>query len=90
MHVVFHISWLKPTIGFVPGLSGVTLSAFQPPVDDSGEFRVEDILDSRLVHHSCLLVEKFLVKWHGNDLLKATWQPLANLTDWPYVLSLFC
>ena len=81
---------MKPAIGFVPGSSGVTPSAFWPPTDDSGEFKVEDIMDSRFVHHGRLLVEEFLVKWLGYDLFEATWEPLENLTNCPDVLSLFC
>ena len=45
VHDVFYASQLKPAIGFVPGSSGVTLSAFWPPADDSSEFEVEDVLD---------------------------------------------
>ena len=52
VHDIFHISWLKPAIGFVPGSSGYT-PPFVPPVDNSGEFKVEDILDSCFLHHSC-------------------------------------
>ena len=65
---------MKPAIGFIPGSSGVTPSAFRLHVDDSSEFKVEDILDSRFVHHGHALVEEFLIKWHGYDILKATWE----------------
>ena len=53
MHDVFHASKSKPAISFVPGLSGVTPSAFWPPEDESDELKVEDILDSRFVHCAC-------------------------------------
>ena len=33
-------------VDFVVSLSRVTPSAFQHPIDDSGEFEVEDVLDS--------------------------------------------
>ena len=36
-------------VGFVPGLSGVTPSAFWPLVDGSVKLEVEDILDSHFV-----------------------------------------
>ena len=86
---VFHVSQLKPAIGFVSGSSGDTPSLFQPSVDNSGEFEVDDILDSCFVHHGWQLVEEFLVKQHGYDLFETTWEPLSNLTNCPDVLSLF-
>ena len=49
VHDVFHVSKLKPAIGFVPGSSGDTPSPFQPPVDNSSEFEVENILDLHFV-----------------------------------------
>ena len=52
LYDVFHALQLKPVVGFVRGLSGVTPSAFWLPADDSGKFEIENILDSRLVHHS--------------------------------------
>ena len=45
MYDVLYALQLKPAIIFVPGSSGVTPSAFWPPMDDSGEFEVEDSLD---------------------------------------------
>ena len=90
MHDAFHISQLKPVISFVPGLSGDTPSPFWPPVDNSGEFEIGDILDSCFVHGSCLFVEKFLINWGGCDLFKVIWEPLANLTICPDMLSSFC
>ena len=81
---------MKPAIGFVPGSLGVTPSVFWPPVDDSGEFKVEDILNSYFVHRGWLLVGKFIVKWRGNNLFEATWEALAYLTNCPDVLSFFC
>ena len=62
VHYVFHVSQLKPAIRFVTGSSEDTLSPFQPLMDDSGEFEVEDILDARFVHHSHQLVDEFLIK----------------------------
>ena len=70
VHDVFRIIQLNPAIGFVPGLSGVTPFAFWPPVDDSGEFKVKDILESHFVGHGCQLVEEFLIKQHRYDLFK--------------------
>ena len=43
VHDVFYTSQQKPAIGFVPGQSWVTPSAFWSPVNDSGEFEVKDV-----------------------------------------------
>ena len=81
---------MKSALGFIPGSSGIPPSVFWPPVDDSGEFEVEHILDSRFVCRGHLLVEEFFIMWYGYDFFEATWEPLANLTNCPDVLSFFC
>ena len=60
-------------VSFIFALSGVTHSAFQPPADDSGEFKVENILESLFICHSHYLVEESLVKWRGYTFFEATW-----------------
>ena len=89
VHDVFHALQLKPAINFIPGSSGATSSAFWHPEDDSGEFEVEDILDSCFLYHVHQLAEGFLVLWYDYDLFEVAWEPLAILTNYPDVLSSF-
>ena len=81
---------MKPAIGFVPSLLGDTPSPFRSLANNSGKFKVEDILDSCFVRHNHWLIEEFLVKWLGNDLFEAIWELLVNFTKCPDMLSLFC
>ena len=52
MYDISHALWLKPAIGFILGSFGATHPAFWPPVDDSGEYEVEDILYSCFERHN--------------------------------------
>ena len=81
VHDVFYALQLKLAIDFEPGSSGVTTPALWPIVDDSSEFKVEDILDARFVRHGHQLVGKFLIDQHGYDLFEVTWETLSDLTN---------
>ena len=52
MHDIFYVLLLKFSIGFVHGSSGDT-PHFWPPVDNSGKFKIKDILDSCFVNRGC-------------------------------------
>jgi hypothetical protein len=85
VHPVFHVSLLKPY-----DHSG----SIQPPpmpiqVDNAFEYEVEDILKHRLVKSGKRNKDEFLIKWKGYGFEHCTWEPLANLTNCPKLLSAF-
>ena len=64
-------------------------SGFHPPVDDTGEFEVEQVLDHCRVCHGRVWVDEYLVKWVGYGLFEATWEPSAQLSNAPTALANF-
>ena len=72
---VFHFSQLKPAIELMPGAAFDTL--FQLAANPSGEFKVKDILDHCLMHSGM----KYLVKWLGDLVVKATQELLSHLSN---------
>ena len=61
IHNVFHTSYIKPSVGFVDTLD----TSFCPEADKSGEFEMQDILDSCTFIIYSQLVEQFFVDWKG-------------------------
>ena len=53
------------------------------------EFEVERVLDHRRVHHGCVWVDEYLVKWVGYGVFEATWEPSAPLAKAPTTLAVF-
>ena len=48
MHDVFHASQLKPAVGYDgSNANAADVLAFRPATDESGKYKVEDILDHR-------------------------------------------
>ena len=48
MHDVFHALQLKPAVGYDgSNANAADVPAFRPAADESGEYKVEDILDHR-------------------------------------------
>ena len=56
-----------------------------PAANLTGEFQVKDFLD----HCSTRSGMKYLVKWLGNLVVKATKEPLSHLTNCPAILSIY-
>ena len=79
MYDVFHASQLKPAIGYDgSNANAADVPAFRPAADESGKYKVEDILDHCSCgrgHSSCM---KYLVKWRGYSVSELTWEPEAN------------
>ena len=79
---MFHALQLKPAVGYNGSNANTAdVPAFCPAADESGEYKVEDILD----HHSrgrgrssCM---EYLVKWRGYSVFESMWEPKANLTN---------
>ena len=72
-HSVIHVSGLKP-------YHSTSDDLVKPPpiiVNDSEEYEVEKILDSKLFRGK----PRYLVKWKGYDLYDATWEPAENLRN---------
>ena len=79
VHPVFHVSYLRPHLGPAPPLPPALL-----PLDDvaTGEYEVEDILDSHLGHSG----PEYLVKWLGYPVFESTWEPASHLANAPDIL----
>ena len=79
---MFHASQLKPSIGYNGSNANTAdIPAFRPAADESGEYKVADILDhcSRGCGRSSCM--EYLVKWRGYSVFESTWEPEANLTN---------
>jgi hypothetical protein len=85
IHPISHVSLLKPYSHDGP---------VKPPpcpilVDNSVEYEVEDILQTREVKSGKRTKQEFLVKWKGYGFEHCTWEPLANLDNCPDILAMF-
>ena len=85
IHNMFYASQLKPAIG----VTSPSTSPFRLAADESGEFEVDDILDSRTISVRGHPMEQFLVKWTGYSIFESTWEPRANLTNCPDILRAY-
>jgi hypothetical protein len=54
-------------------------------VNSEVEWEVEEILNSRKFHRRL----KYLVKWHGYDIAKSTWESSFNLENSPELVRAF-
>ncbi|XP_070035391.1 uncharacterized protein [Nicotiana tomentosiformis] len=80
IHLVFHISLLKPFREDIedPSRTQLTKPSIRGP-NTTGKRRVEVILDDRVVHASRKDHQEFLVKWQGCDTEENTWERGTNL-----------
>ena len=70
MHDVFHASQLKPTVGYDgSNANAADVPAFRPAADESGEYKVEDILDHRSRGHGRSLCMSILSSGVGTQCL---------------------
>ena len=89
MHDVFHASQLKPTVGYDgSNANAADVPVFRPAADESGEYKVEDILDH--CSHGCgrSLCAEYLVKWRGYSVFELMWEPEANLSNCARTLAM--
>ena len=79
IHLVFHVSLLKPWIGNNDSKFPGRHQDPPPPViiDDQEEFEVEAIIDKR-THYG---KTQYLVTWKGYRPEDSTWEPLSNLDN---------
>ena len=90
MHDVFHASQLKPAIGYDGSDANTAdIPAFHPAADESGEYKIEDILDYHSRGHGHSLFMEYLVKWRGYSVFELMWEPEANLTNCARTLALY-
>ena len=86
---MFHSSQLKPAIRYDGSdANAANIPAFHPAADESGEYKVEDILDHRSRGRGHSLCTEYLVKWHGYLVFESTWEPEANLTNCARTLAI--
>jgi len=90
IHLVFHVSLLQPTSS-----SGIPNRAIDPPslieLDDSDEWEVHRILDSKIDCHHKGLGLLYLVEWKGFDNTPnaTSWEPPEHLMNAPNVVQAF-
>jgi truncated hemoglobin YjbI len=73
IHDVFHVSLLD---SYTPPIAGQPPSEPQPTiVDDSDEWEVERILDSKRRYRRL----HYLVQWAGYNYIRTSWEPAENL-----------
>ena len=90
MHDVFHALQLKPAVGYDgSNANAADVPAFHPAADESGEYKVDDILDHRSRGLYRSLCMEYLVKWRGYSVFELTWEPEANLTNCAHTLALY-
>ena len=90
MHDVFHALQLKPPVGYDGShVNATDVPAFRPAADESGEYKVEDILDHCSRGHGRSLCMEYLVKWRGYSVFESTWELEANLTNCARTLALY-
>ena len=87
---MFHASQLKPAVGYDgSNANAADVPVFCPAADESGEYKVEDILDHRFCGRGRSLCTEYLVKWRGYSVFELTWEPEANLTNCACTLALY-
>ena len=87
---MFHASQLKPAVGYDgSNANAADVPVFRLAADESGEYKVEDILDHRSRGHGRLLCMEYIVKWHGYSVFESTWEPEANLTNCARTLAMY-
>ena len=70
---MFHASQVKPAVGYDGSdANAADIPAFCPAADESGEYKVEDILDHRSRGHGCSSIMEYLVKWRGYSVFEST------------------
>lgn len=84
IHDVFHVALLEPTTSSqIPGRK------IEPPppvtVENTSEFVVEGILDSRLYRRQ----GQYLVQWEGYHPSEATWEPVSHVANCPDIIAQF-
>ena len=90
MHNVFHALQLKPAVGYDgSNANAADIPAFCLAADESGEYKVEDILDHRSRGRGHSYCTEYLVKCHGYLVFESTWEPEANLTNYTRTLALY-
>ena len=87
---MFHALQLKPTVGYnSSNTNAADVPAFHPAADESGKYKVKDVLDYRSRGHGRSLCMEYLVKWRGYSVFELTWAPEANLTNYARMLALY-
>ena len=78
---MFHASQLKPAVSYdASNANAADVPAFRPAADESGEYKVEDILDHRSCGRGGSSCMEYLVKWFVL-VFESMLEPEANLTN---------
>ncbi|CAM6101969.1 unnamed protein product [Calypogeia fissa] len=90
LHLVFHVSLLKPYISRPSTFSNPHPTPPLPQVvDDHIEYEVDRILQKRIIRRGRKTIVEYLVLWKGFPLHEATWEPIGNLTHCANILQKF-
>ncbi|CAM6130048.1 unnamed protein product [Calypogeia fissa] len=90
VHLVFHVSLLKPYISRPTTFSNPhPVPPLPEMVDDHIEYEADRILQKRLIRRGRKMIVEYLVLWKGFPLHEATWEPIGNLTNCADILQEF-
>ena len=90
MHDVFHASQLKPTVDCDgSNANAADVPVFCPAADESGKYKVEDIIDHRSRGRGRSSCTEYLIKWRRYSVFESMWEPEANLTNCARMLALY-
>ena len=78
---------LKTTVGLTCEISFDSI--FRPLPDSTGEYGVEDLLNSSVHRSNHSSSTKYLFKGSGYSLAEFTWEPASNLLNYAEILSIF-
>jgi len=90
IHPVFHVSLLQPTsASSIPNYTNELLLPLE--LDDSEEFEVNRILDSKVDHRRKGSGILYLVEWKGfdNTAESTSWEPKGNVWNAPNLIQAF-
>jgi hypothetical protein len=85
IHLVFHVSYLKPKLG-----QHITLLSTLPLVDYNGEIKPEPkaVISSRMIKKKGRVVTKVLICWKGAPAEDDSYELLRTLQEqYPYLVD---
>ena len=86
LHLVFHISLLKKSIG----PADVASSALPVPIEDMEEGEPLAMLNERVIYNDTVLLTQVLMQWSHLHPDNTTWEYLPDLLQrFPRITSLF-
>ena len=92
IHNVFHVHLVKPYIGSQEEMPATQQWRAPPPLqflDGEPLYKVEQLLNHRIVRHGRRAAYHFLVRWEGYPPEHDTWEPEKNLLSCDSLIALY-